>query len=163
MQSITPCCELHFTEASAIEIQNYSPLTCKPTSLFVGQDERHCKKGTPKERNPMRHIPASCWAAILIKVVSSCVQLPDNQYPLQRPFAGQTEISCSQGHSFICGFNNRAAEPCWHWHSLLWTNLNYSTENKPVLKACQVAWGQESVSHFKQLWELLTSRKCSNA
>lgn len=58
MQSITPCYELHFTEASTIEIQNYSPLTCKPTSLFVGQDERHCKKGTPKERNPNEAHPS---------------------------------------------------------------------------------------------------------
>lgn len=57
MQSMTTCCDLHFTEAGTIELRNYSPLICKPPSLFVGQDERHWKKGTPKERNPVRHIP----------------------------------------------------------------------------------------------------------
>jgi len=48
---MTTYCELHFTEASTIEIQDYSSLNCKPASPLVRQDESQWKKGTPEERN----------------------------------------------------------------------------------------------------------------
>lgn len=48
---MTTYCELHFTEASTIEIQDYSSLNCKPASPLVRQDESQWKKGTSEERN----------------------------------------------------------------------------------------------------------------
>lgn len=123
--------------------------------------ERHCKRKESREAHPqaLAELPSSLRLCV---PGCSCSAWQTISTPEPWPFVDQTEISCSGGHSFICGFTKHAAEPCWHWNSLLWTNLNYWNENKTVLNTCQVSWGQKFVYHFEQCWELLISRNCSN-
>lgn len=90
-------------------------LFCFDLQPYIPAGKAGWKKGAPEERNPRLHIPASCRAAVLTKTRCS---------------RGKTAPAAHTATISAVVSLDSAAEWCWHWQELLWTNSRYWSENK---------------------------------